>query len=171
MDFIVLLIIAFIIIISIIFFAVAKNYKRCPANKIMVISGKLEGNKPYKFFVGGATFVIPIIQSVDFLDLTVMSEQISLKLKAADNTDINFKARINFAISTDPNVIPNAIERLMGISEFEIKEMAVDTVKSGIRKVLIQSDKDSIRDNVKLEHDIFENIMHNLQKNGLCLKI
>lgn len=151
------------------YFVVIKNYKRCPANKIMVIYGKVGGNKPYKFYIGGAAFVFPVIQEVDFLDLTVMSELINMKLKAYDNFDINFKARINFAISTDPNVIPNAVVRLIGLSEFEIKKIAVDIIKSRIREVLLLSNKDSLQDNVKLEHDIYENIMHNLEKNGLSI--
>ena len=73
-----------------------------------------------------------------------MSEKIHIKLKNSENID--FKARVNFAISTDPDVIPNAIERLIGLSVFEVKALAVDTIYSGIRKVLTLSDKNSLQD-------------------------
>ena len=45
------------------------RYKRCPANKVMVISGRVGGGKNARTLSGGAAFVWPIFQQYDYLSL------------------------------------------------------------------------------------------------------
>ncbi len=50
------------------FVTLAKRYRRCPANKILVIYGKT-GSGAAKCIHGGAAFIWPLLQAFDYLDL------------------------------------------------------------------------------------------------------
>ena len=54
------------------------RYKRCPSDKILVIYGKT-GKGSAKCVAGGATFVWPVIQSYEFLDLSPISIDVDLR--------------------------------------------------------------------------------------------
>src|SRR5688572_26653320 len=56
-----------------------KRYKRCPSNKILVVYGKVGGGGAAKCIHGGGTFVWPLIQDWDFLDLEPLQIEIPLK--------------------------------------------------------------------------------------------
>ena len=50
----------------------ATRYKRCPSNRILVIYGKTGAGRSSKTVHGGGTFVFPLIQAFDYLDLEPM---------------------------------------------------------------------------------------------------
>ncbi len=53
--------------------AFARRYKRCPSDKVLVVYGKISGGDKglsARCYHGGASFVWPIIQDYQFLDLT-----------------------------------------------------------------------------------------------------
>ncbi len=53
--------------------AFARRYRRCPSDKILVVYGKIAGGSTglsARCYHGGASFVWPIIQDYQFLDLT-----------------------------------------------------------------------------------------------------
>ena len=57
---------------------ILKRYKRCPSDKILVIYGKTGKNKSggassAKCIHGGASFIWPVFQSYEFLDLKPIS--------------------------------------------------------------------------------------------------
>ncbi len=66
-----------LIIFSFILF-VAKQYKRCPSNKILVIYGRIGADRAAKCIHGGGTFVIPLIQDYSFLSLDPITIEIEL---------------------------------------------------------------------------------------------
>ena len=49
-----------------------QRYKRCPANRILVIYGKVGEGQSSKCLHGGGAFVWPLIQDFDFLHLEPM---------------------------------------------------------------------------------------------------
>jgi hypothetical protein len=44
-----------------------KRYVRCPANKILVISGRVAGEGAARCISGGGAFVWPVVQEYEFL--------------------------------------------------------------------------------------------------------
>ena len=56
-----------VFIVAILF--VINRYKRCPSNKIIVVFGKVAGNKTAKCVHGGGVFVLPLIQDFSVLSL------------------------------------------------------------------------------------------------------
>ena len=68
---------AFVGLTFIIWFA--SRYRRCPSDKILVVYGKVGGGKSAKCLHGGATFVMPVIQDYQYLDLTPIPIEIKLE--------------------------------------------------------------------------------------------
>src|SRR5690606_26009101 len=47
----------------------ARQYKRCPSNRVLVIYGRTTKGKAATTIHGGAAFIIPLIQDYDYLSL------------------------------------------------------------------------------------------------------
>src|ERR1700730_13763646 len=60
-------------------FSLAKLYRRCPSNKVLVVYGRVAGNKTVQCYHGGGTFVWPLIQGYTFLNLTPRTIHIPLR--------------------------------------------------------------------------------------------
>ena len=60
------------------------RYRKCPSDKILVVYGKIGRNKDgtprsAKCIHGGAAFIMPVLQSYEYLDLTPLSISVDLK--------------------------------------------------------------------------------------------
>ncbi|RLD09163.1 MAG: flotillin family protein, partial [Chlamydiae bacterium] len=74
----VLAVVALIIIsVSFIIF-LAKRYRRCPSDQILVIYGKVRRGMSSRCLHGGGAFVWPLIQDYSYLSLTPMTISIPL---------------------------------------------------------------------------------------------
>jgi flotillin len=100
---------------------ICSRYKKCPSDKIMVVFGSIGKNKDgtnrsAKCIHGGAEFVVPVFQSYAYLDLTPISIQVDLKnALSRQNIRIDVPSRFTVGISTEPGVMQNAAERLLGL--------------------------------------------------------
>ena len=129
----ILICVAAVILFSLLLFLI-KRYKKCPSDKVMVIYGKVGSNKDgssqsARCIHGGASFIWPVIQAYEFLDLTPMS--ISVDLESAlsrQNIRINVPSRFTVGVSTEPGIMQNAAERLLGLRLQEIQELAKDII-------------------------------------------
>ena len=158
------------------FVLLLSRYRKCPSDKIMVIYGKV-GNNPdgtqrsAKCIHGGAAFIWPIIQGYDYLDLTPISISIDLKKALAkQNIRIDVPSRFTVGISTEPGVMQNAAERLLGLKMSEIQNLAEDIILGQLRLVIatmkieeINTDRDKFLDAVS------GNVETELKKIGLRL--
>src|SRR5262245_39219779 len=57
----------------------ARRYKRCPSNRVLVIFGKAGTGQAVKCVHGGATFVWPLIQDYAYLSLEPIQIEIPLR--------------------------------------------------------------------------------------------
>lgn len=111
-----------VIVLLIIVAGILKRYRRCPADKVMVIYGKVgrgsDGeSRSSKCIHGGAAFIWPIFQECQFLDLTPFSMNIDLRnALSKQNIRVNVPSSFTVGISTEPGVMQNAAERLLGQS-------------------------------------------------------
>ena len=104
---------------------VATRYKKCPSDQVLVIYGKTRGDKACPVHHGGAAFVIPVIQDYAFLSLQPM--QIDVVLTNAlcnQNIRINVPSVFTVGISTDEALMGNAANRLLGLTQDEIANLA-----------------------------------------------
>ena len=118
---VVMLVIIFAALTFTIILTVLSRYKKCPSDKIMVIYGKVGSNKDgtarsAKCIHGGASFVWPIFQAYEYLDLTPLSLSVDLtNALSRQNIRIDVPSRFTVGISTEPGVMQNAAERLLGL--------------------------------------------------------
>jgi len=153
------------------FLFVQAQYKRCPSNKILVVYGKVGGNKTAKCIHGGGTFVIPMIQDSKFLPLDPVAMDVNLKdALSAENIRVNVPSTFTIGISTKPEVMANAAERLLSLSGQQIVDQASDIIFGQLRQVIasmtiqeINTDRDKFQSSIRL------NVGEELQKIGLDL--
>ena len=77
-----------------------RRYRRCPSNKILVIYGKTSGGVA-RCIHGGASFIWPLIQSYDYLDLEPFVVPIDLKNALSfENIRVSVPTTVTAAVST-----------------------------------------------------------------------
>ena len=164
-----------LIVVSFIVWACSR-YKKCPSDKIMVVYGSIGKNKDgtnrsAKCIHGGAEFVVPVFQSYSFLDLTPISIQVDLKnALSKQNIRIDVPSRFTVGISTEPGVMQNAAERLLGLQLSEIQELAKDIIFGQLRLIIATMDIEEINtDRDKFLAAVSSNVETELKKIGLRL--
>lgn len=157
-----------IILIALLVF-VAKQYKRCPSNKIIVVFGKTGGNQTAKCVHGGATFVIPLIQDYRVLSLEPMTTDIDLRgALSKGNIRVAVPATFTFGISTRENIMLNAAERLLDLSKMDIIAQASDIILGQLRLAIATLTIEEInQDREKFLEQINANVNPELNKIGL----
>ena len=123
------------------------RYKKCPADKILVIYGKTAGARSSKCMHGGAAFIWPVIQAYELLDLTPIRLEINAKHKLNDGSTIKPPVKCTVGISTDSGVMGNAAERLSGLGSEEITNLAKDIIESSINHVVDRTESISNNSN------------------------
>ena len=152
------------------------RYKKCPSDKILVVYGSIGKNKDgtnrsAKCIHGGAEFIVPVFQSYQYLDLTPISIQVDLKnALSRQNIRIDVPSRFTVGISTEPGVMQNAAERLLGLQLSEIQELSKDIIFGQLRLIIATMDIEEINtDRDKFLAAVSSNVETELKKIGLRL--
>ncbi|HAE11084.1 MAG TPA: flotillin [Opitutae bacterium] len=171
MEFALIGIIALVVIaLGTIFFWI-QRYKRCPADKVLVIYGKTRGNRSSHCVHGGAAFVWPVLQDFQWLDLTPIPIDISLTgALSKQNIRVNTPSTFTVGISTERGVMENAAERLLGLNMSAIREQASDIIFGQMRVVIATMDIEEVNANRDLLIEKITNgVEVELKKIGLKL--
>ena len=171
------LIIAIIVIVAFsVPLIILSRYRKCPSDKIMVIYGKVGSDKggqsmSAKCIHGGASFVWPVLQAYQYMDLTPLSISVDLKnALSRQNIRIDVPSRFTVGISTESGVMQNAAERLLGLKLSEVQEMAKDIILGQLRLVIATMDIEEINaDRDKFLEAVSRNVEGELKKIGLKL--
>lgn len=148
-----------------------KRYKRCPSDRILVVYGKVGGGQSAKCIHGGAAFIFPVIQDYEFLTLTPMSIEVNLvNALSKQNIRVNVPSRFTIGISTEPGIMQNAAERLLGLPMTDIQELAKEIIFGQLRLVVASMDIEEINnDRDKFLTNISQSVESELKKVGLKL--
>lgn len=167
------------IVVVVLFAAVAgilSRYRKCPSDKVLVIYGKVGTDKngqtkSAKCIHGGAAFIVPVLQSYQYMDLTPISINVDLKnALSKQNIRIDVPSRFTVGISTEPGVMQNAAERLLGLKLAEIQELAKDIIFGQLRLIIATMDIEEINsDRDKFLLAVSNNVEIELKKIGLRL--
>jgi flotillin len=163
-----------ILVAAVMFFA--QRYKRCPPDQIMVIYGRTEKSadgrpKPSKTLHGGAALVWPLIQDYAYISLKPMTINIDLRgALSLQNIRINVPSTFTIGVSTEPSIMANAAERLLGFKVDDIEEMAKEIIFGQLRLTVatltieqINQDRDSFLELIQ------KNVGQEMRKVGLYL--
>jgi flotillin len=114
----------------------------CPPHQVLVVTGtktRVQG-KEYGFRLqkGGWTFVIPYIQSVQSLDLSIIPINVRIEgVNAANGITVGADATACVCVDDeDETLLYSAVERLMGKSRQEIQEQIQQTMVGNFRGAL-----------------------------------
>ena len=133
-DFWILPIAAFLMLVVSTIIFLASRYKRCPSDKILVVYGKVGEGQSANCIHGGGAFIWPLIQDYAYISLTPMTISIPLqKALSMQNIRINVPSTFTVGISTDPEVMTSAAERLLHLTQLQIEEMAKEIIFGQLR--------------------------------------
>lgn len=165
-----------VVIVFALLIGILSRYRKCPSDKILVIYGKVGSDKngqarSAKCVHGGAAFIMPIIQSYQFMDLTPISINVDLKnALSKQNIRVDVPSRFTVGISTEPGIMQNAAERLLGLRMNEIQELAKDIIFGQLRLVVATMEIEEINnDRDKFLVAVSNNVEIELKKIGLRL--
>lgn len=165
------------LVVVMLFLLVATRFKKCPSDKIMVVYGKISRKsdngtpRSSKCIHGGITFIVPMMQAYAFLDLTPISIAVDLKSALSrQNIRIDVPSIFTVGISTEPGIMQNAAERLLGLQLPQIQELAKDIIFGQLRLVIATMDIEEINtDRDKFLEAVSRNVEGELKKIGLRL--
>ncbi len=152
-------------IVGLIMFIVSR-YRRCPADQLLVISGK-----GARVVSGGGVFVWPIIQEYDYLDLAPFQVKIDLKdALSFENIRIAVPSVFTVAIGTTEEVRNNAATRLLQLNHEDVVRTASDIIFGQLRQVIAAMTIDEInRDRDGFLQKIQHAVEPEIRKVGLVL--
>src|SRR5688572_22697131 len=176
MDYILIVIAAAVLFLFTLIISMFRRYKRCPSDRILVVYGKVgrskdgsSGNLSARCIHGGAAFIWPIIQDYSFIDLTPISIEVNLtNALSKQSIRVDVPSRFTVGISTEEGVMQNAAERLLGLQQAQIHDLAKDIILGQMRLVVAMMDIEEINNNRdKFLANIASNVEAELNKIGL----
>jgi flotillin len=158
-----------LLILFVIINVIAKQYQRCPSNRVLVVFGKIQGEKTAKCIHGGGTFIVPLIQDFAFLSLEPIVVNIDLKgALSKKNIRVNVPSTFTVGISRTEQILINAAERLLGLTDQQIAEQAKDIIFGQLRLVIATLSIEEInQDREKFLDMVEKNVNMELNKIGL----
>jgi flotillin len=164
-----MLVVSIVLLVAFFLAILVKQYKRCPSNRILVVYGKVGGQRAARCIHGGGTFVVPLLQSYSFLTLEPTTIDIELKSALSKkNIRVNVPSTFTIGVSTDPNIMNNASERLLGLDEHHINTQAKDIILGQMRLVIATLSIEEInQDREKFLDLVNKNVNFELNKIGL----
>ncbi len=147
------------------------RYKMCPSDKILIVYGKVGEGRSAKCIHGGATFIMPLVQSYAFMDLNPINIDVPLKgALSSQNIRVDVPASFIVGISTQPAIMQNAASRLLGRSRQDIQQLASEIIMGQMRVVIAALKIEEINaDREKLIKAITGGVDAELNKVGLYL--
>ncbi len=164
-----MLVVSIVLIISFFFVMLVLQYKRCPSNRVLVVYGKVAGARAARCIHGGGTFVVPLLQSYAYMSLEPMTIDIELQSALSKkNIRVNVPSTFTIGISTVPEIMNNAAERLLGLDEVAISHQARDIILGQMRLVIATLSIEEInQDREKFLDLVNKNVNFELNKIGL----
>ena len=150
---------------------IARFYKRCPSNRVLVIYGRTGKGKASKTIHGGAAFIVPLIQDYAYLSLEPIQIEVPLRgALSSENIRVNVPSVFTVAIDTKAEVMQNAAIRLLGLSVGEIRKQAEEIIFGQLRQVIASMGIEEInRDRDTFLQHIQTSLEPELSKIGLQL--
>ena len=145
-----------------------------PPNQVAVISGaKGKVDAGYNTISGGRGFRLPIITSVDYMDLSTMAIDVSVHNAYSKGTiPLNVQGVANIKISNKPGIRDNAIERFLGRPNETIAQIAKETLEANLRGVLATLTPEEVNeDRLKFATTLIEEADDDMRTLGLELDV
>ena len=147
----------------------------CGPNEALIFAGSRTktrlGERGYRIIRGGRGMRVPLFETVDRLNLTNMSIEVSVtNAYARGGIPLSVSGVANIKIASHSPTLDNAIERLLGKSHKEIIRIAKETLEGNLRGVLSQLTPEEVNeDKTTFSEKLLEEADHDLERLGLIL--
>jgi flotillin len=148
----------------------------CQPNEVLIFSGRKRATADgrevgFRVVHGGRAFRWPIIERVDSMDMTLISVPMGITGAYSEGgIPLTVSAIANVKVSSDPLLIGNAIERLLGKDRDEIARVAKETLEGHLRGVLATMTPEEVNeDRLKFADRLTEEAGADFAKLGLQL--
>jgi flotillin len=134
----------------------------CKPNEVVILTGRKRQTKEghevgYRVLSGGRAISIPLLETVKRMDAY-----------AKGGTPINIQAIANVKISSDPDIVGNAIERFLDRDRSEIVRVAKETLEGNLRGVVATLTPEQVNeDRLRFAESITSDVSRDLIKLGL----
>ncbi len=147
----------------------ARYYHPVPPNSAAVISGK----GGYRVVKGGAFFLKPVIQRVDYMPLTVMTFGVQVEdVPDKRGVLVTVQGIANVKVKSDEAAIGKAVERFLGKPQSEIERTAKDNLEGNLRAIIgTLTVEELIGDRASFQQKIVTEAASDLDKLGLQVDI
>lgn len=161
-----------------------RNYRKCAPNEVLVVYGRKRrvtvpdgagGTKQvergYRLVIGGATFVYPLLENYEVVDLSTF--QVPVKVEDTPNVDgvpVDVTAVANLKISSDPGLLAAAVERLLAMKRDGLLSLTTSTMEGQLRQIVgtLQIEQ-MIKDRESLAQKVLDVAKGELNKLGFDL--
>ena len=151
-------------------------YFICQPSEVLIFAGLSrttgDGRKVgYRTVRGGSALRIPVLEDVMRLDLSNMIIELRVdNAYSKGGIPLNVAGVANIKISGDEPGIHNAIERLIGKTQDEIRHIAKETLEGNLRGVMASLTPEQLNeDKITFARTLLEEAEDDLQKLGLVL--
>lgn len=148
----------------------------CPPNEVLIFSGRrrkmADGtSRGFRPIFGGRGWRTPIVEKVDRMSLSIMEVPIQTRnAYSKGGIPLAVDAIANVKISSDPQVVGNAIERFLGRDPAEIRRVAKETLEGHLRGVLARLTPEEVNeDRLKFADELLRESELDLNKLGIHL--
>ena len=161
----------FLLILMGTIYIATSRYKLAPSDKILVVYGNVKDGGAAACYHGGGKIVWPLIQHYAYLDLKPMTIRIDLQhALSQQNIRINVPSTFTIGISTDPSIMQNAADRLLGLSQQQQEDMAREISFGKLRLTIETLNIEEInQDREVFLKQVSSNVDSELHKIGLYL--
>jgi flotillin len=136
-----------VVVIGIIVFILAKQYRKVGPNEVLIISGgrkrtvvEPDGTKRkigYRYRLGGGTFVIPFFETVDILPMDVITLGIKTpEVLTHSGVPIMAEATAQVRVDSSDHSIRLAAEQFLGLGKEGIKDVSMTILEGKMREVM-----------------------------------
>ncbi|MAA79373.1 MAG: flotillin family protein [Deltaproteobacteria bacterium] len=151
---------------------VAKNLIYvCGPNEVLIFSGGQHKSRGYRVIKGGRGMRIPLLETVDRLDLSNMIIEVAVSnAYAKGGIPLSVSGVANVKIDSKSPSLDNAIERFTNKSRDEIIKIAKETLEGNLRGVLSQLTPEQVNeDKITFAEKLLHEADVDLSKLGLEL--
>jgi flotillin len=173
-------ILALLVVVGIFAFAILAIVRNilyvCEPSEVLVFSGRTRQRSDgkevgYRYVKGGRAYRVPLIETVDRMDLTNMI--IDLQVKGAysrNGIPLTVHGVANIKVPGEEPLIHNALERFLGKSRAEIMDIGRETLEGNLRGVLAALTPEQVnQDKEAFAARLTEEAEHDLSHLGLVL--
>lgn len=150
--------------------------KICNPNEILVLSGRKHRSKSgqevgYRVIFGGRVIVIPVLETVRRMDLRTMPVPVEVSnAYSKGGIPLHIQAIANVKVSSDLEIVGNAIERFLERDRSEISRVARETLEGNLRGVVATLTPEQVNeDRLEFAERIAQDVSRDLVKLGLQL--